>query len=298
VGAVLGVFAGLGVLLAATALADRPRRRLDDRLVPYLPGVVRARREAIGGLPGWLVRSGPGWCPGRPRDRDRDLTALRRRLDQAGTGVTVADFRVRQVLWGVAGALLGAGADLAGLLRGHLDPVTGVGLAVVGAVAGTLGCDRALTVRVRRRADRIAAEFPVVAELLALAVGAGEGTVEALERVGRVCHGELATDLRQVLAEVRAGAAPATALTALAARTPDPGIGRFVDGVVVALERGTPLADVLRAQAQDARDRSLRHLMEVGGRREVAMMIPVVFLILPVTVAFAVYPGLAVLELG
>lgn len=38
--------------------------------------------------------------------------------------------------------------------------------------------------------------------------------------------------------------------------------------------------------------------MEAGGRKEVLMMIPVVFLILPVTVAFAVFPGLAVLRVG
>jgi tight adherence protein C len=84
----------------------------------------------------------------------------------------------------------------------------------------------------------------------------------------------------------------------MANRLTIPGLSGFVDGVVVALERGTPLGDVLRAQAQDARVLSRRRLMEAGGRREIAMMIPVVFLILPVTVLFAVYPGLAVLDLN
>ena len=35
------------------------------------------------------------------------------------------------------------------------------------------------------------AELPTIAELLALAVGAGEGAVGALERVVRSTHGEL-----------------------------------------------------------------------------------------------------------
>ena len=65
----------------------------------------------------------------------------------------------------------------------------------------------------------------------------------------------------------------------------------------MAVERGTPLADVLRAQAQDVREAGRRELMETGGRKEIAMMVPVVFLVLPVTVVFAVYPGLAVLSL-
>lgn len=63
------------------------------------------------------------------------------------------------------------------------------------------------------------------------------------------------------------------------------------------VERGTPLADVLRAQAQDVREAARRALMEAGGRKEVAMMVPVVFLILPVTVVFAVFPSIAVLSL-
>ena len=37
--------------------------------------------------------------------------------------------------------------------------------------------------------------------------------------------------------------------------------------------------------------------MEVGGRKEIAMMIPVVFLVLPVTVLFAVFPGFTLLRL-
>jgi tight adherence protein C len=72
---------------------------------------------------------------------------------------------------------------------------------------------------------------------------------------------------------------------------------RFVDGIVVAVERGTPLADVLRAQAQDVREDGRRTLMEQGGRKEILMMVPIVFLTLPVTVLFAIYPGVRFLHL-
>jgi len=64
------------------------------------------------------------------------------------------------------------------------------------------------------------------------------------------------------------------------------------------LERGTPLAEVLRAQAQDARDEAKRELLEVAGKKEVAMLVPLVFLILPITVIFAIFPGIAVLQMG
>lgn len=54
----------------------------------------------------------------------------------------------------------------------------------------------------------------------------------------------------------------------------------------------------MRAQAQDARDASKQQLIESGGRREIYMMIPVVFLVLPVTILFAIYPGLSILDLN
>jgi tight adherence protein C len=66
----------------------------------------------------------------------------------------------------------------------------------------------------------------------------------------------------------------------------------------VAIERGSPLADVLRAQATDAREAGKRALLELGGKKEIAMMVPVVFLILPVTVLFALFPGFFALNLS
>jgi tight adherence protein C len=140
------------------------------------------------------------------------------------------------------------------------------------------------------------AEFPTIAELLALAVGAGQGAVGALERVCQVSHGELSAELARCLADARAGANLPTALQGLGDRTGLVSLARFVDGMVVAVQRGTPLADVLRAQAQDVREAGRRQVMEEGGRKEIAMMVPVVFLVLPITVLFAVYPGFSFLR--
>ena len=68
-------------------------------------------------------------------------------------------------------------------------------------------------------------------------------------------------------------------------------LARFVDGVAIAVERGTPLADVLRAQAVDVREAGKRQLLDRAGRKEIVMMVPVVFLVLPVTILFALFPG-------
>ena len=142
------------------------------------------------------------------------------------------------------------------------------------------------------------AEFPSLAELMALAVSAGESASGALERVCRTGQGELAQEFDRVLAETRAGTPLVTALQQLSNRTRLTPLVRFVDGITVAVQRGTPLADVLRAQAQDVRDVAKRELMESAGKKEIGMMIPLVFGVLPLTVLFAVYPGIALISLG
>ncbi len=111
--------------------------------------------------------------------------------------------------------------------------------------------------------------------MLALAVTAGEGPMGAIDRVTRLASGPLVTQLEQILAEIRFGTSFLTALTAARDRTRLEPLARFVDGMAVAIERGTPLADVLRAPVADVRALGKRQLLESGGRREIAMMIPV-----------------------
>ena len=218
-------------------------------------------------------------------------TSVRRRLARAGIDRTLEEFRIEQVLWGAAGFGATLLVSFVALSTGAGNPVGLILLCGLAAVLGVLSRDTYLTSQVRRRERRLLAELPTVAELLALAVAAGEGPAAALDRVARTSRGELSVELNRVLAETRAGESLVRSLDALADRTGLVALSRFADGLAVALERGTPLADVLRAQAGDIREASRRELIESGARREVAMMVPVVFLVLPVTVIFAFFPG-------
>jgi tight adherence protein C len=306
-GAVLGLLAGTGAVLLLAGLRRLRRPTLDDRLAPYLrdsgPSTLLLEPAASATPPSLrlalavLARRDLAWVGRITGDSDAGRS-VRRRLDQLGGSRTVEQFRAEQVLCGAAGAVAGTASGLlltAGRPRAAI-PV--LALLVIGGLLGVLGRDTWLTHQVRRREARMLAEFPAVAELLALSVGAGEGAAGALERVSRTCRGELAAELARVTADVRAGTPVETALDRLATRASLPSLARFVDGMTVAMRRGTPLADVLRAQAQDVRELSRQRLIESGGRREIAMTVPVVFLVLPVTVLFAVFPGLAILDLG
>jgi pilus assembly protein TadC len=117
-----------------------------------------------------------------------------------------------------------------------------------------------------------------------LGLAAGEGLLDALRRVARVGSGELAGELGRVVADVGTGIPVIRAFDDLARRLAMPPVSRLVDQLAGSLERGTPLAEVLRAQAQDAREVAKRELLESAGRKEVGMLVPLVFLILPLTI--------------
>ena len=298
-----GALAGLGLALGILIVLSRLRARavtLDERLAPYLrprdatSTLLReaSRTSAVVRLLGLHDVGARLERFGSPREE------VRRRLDRAGSAESVDHFRARQIVWTVAGLAVGLGLALLLAATRGAAVVPLAALVVVAGGCGYVACDQALTLRVRRREERLLAELPTIAELLALAVAAGESPPAALERVASTARGELAAEIRRMVAEVRAGAPVTAALTALADRSGLPPLSRFAEGVVIALERGTPLADVLRAQAHDVREAGRRSLLETGGRKEILMMVPVVFLVLPVTVVFAVFPSLATLRIG
>ena len=303
-GAMLGLILGLGVTLVLSRLPGVRRRDLAARVDPYLR---RSRSSSLFDAPAAPSRSRAvienlfGPVAVRLLGVLERLTGgqeqLQRRLLLSGRRTSTDSFRIEQVVFGAIGLLAGVGIALAAIgLRGA-SPLMGMLIVLIGAVSGVLLRDYLLGVEITRRASRMAREFPTIADLLALAVAAGESPIAAMERVARSSRGTLPDEFAATVADIRSGASVSQALMSLGDRTPLHALGRFGEGVAVAIERGTPLADVLRAQAQDAREEAKRDLMEMAGRREVVMMIPVVFLVLPLVIVFAVFPGLAVLEI-
>ncbi len=260
-------------------------RRLDASVTPF-PTLERLLAPAMRDAIRWVERLGSS-------AHDTSM-----RLSRAGLSLTVEQYRAQQVVSVVVGLATGALFSLVVAATRQPSPVALLVLTAVAGLGGLVTRDYFLSRQISKREQRIVVELPTVAELLALSVSAGEGAIGALERVSRTAGGVMADELRGCLAAVRAGTPIGDALQSLAGRTGVPALRRFADGVATAVERGTPLADVLRAQAQDVREAGRRALMEEGGKKEIAMMIPVIFIILPITVIFAVFPGVATIRLG
>lgn len=303
-GAVAGALAAVGIALVVAGLPMMRQPGLDERLEPYLRDTSRPSRLLAAPTPSrGPFGLGELTAPYIHRVGARidailgGSASVVRRQQRAGQPPNLERFRAEQVLWGFAGGLGAAGLSMANAVaKGRLSVFMLVMLVLVASISGVVARDYQLSRAARRREQRMLAEFPTVAELLALAVSAGEGATGALERVCRLSRGELSDELRRCLADARAGANLPTALEGLARRTGLMSLSRFVDGIVVAVERGTPLAEVLRAQAQDVREGGRRALIEEGARKEILMMVPVVFLILPVTILFALFPGASYLQ--
>ena len=304
IGAGAGILAAMGVLLVASALR-RGRIGLAHRLAPYVHRRPRTSALLRSAAPtqdartvcAALLRS----LVSSARLLERfgsSAASVRRRLERAGGTLGYEELRLQQLVWAGAGlaATLGGGMLLA-LVRPVNVPAL-IAASLPAALAGAAGRDWWLSRQVERRRARIEAQLPDVVELLALVVGAGQGPVAAIERVVALGRGALVDELSLALAEVRAGTVLTTALVHLEQRVDSPRVARLSEAIAIALERGTPLADVLRSQAADSREAARRELMEEGGRREIAQMVPVIFLVLPITVVFALFPGLFVLRIG
>ena len=302
---VCGLVLGLGLWLLVGLVPSLRRPRLASRVAPYVTDVSSEARRLLdrttaNPLPVFSVILDPVF--GRLQ---RGLAALlggaaviRRLLRQSGSVSTVAGFRARQLAWALASAAAAGVVELVVATFEPIAPSVAAAIILVAFVGAVTVIDRLLRRRAKRRLARMSRELPTILEFMTLGLSAGEGIVDSLRRISRISAGELSRELAGVVTDVSAGLPLAETLGALAADLDLPAFTRAAQQLTVALERGTPLAEVLRAQAQDVREEEKRELLELSGRKEVAMLFPLVFLILPVTIAIAVFPGIYVLRLG
>lgn len=299
----LGLGVGLWTLVSVIPRLSRPR--LAARVAPYLVDVSLSARSFVR-----KRESSPlpvfGSLLGPVLDTMRNTlvrvlggsTVIERRLRQAGLSMTVDAFRSSQLVWGLSGLAFGAILSVAIVPSTSLPVAVHLVIVGIAGVSGFFARDYLLQRSAKARLARIASELPVVLEFLTLSLSAGEGILDSFRRVSSKSRGELAGELGGVVAQVHSGSALAESLLRLSDGIQMPELTRCTDQIVGALERGTPLSEVLRSQAQDTREQSKRTLLELAGKKEVAMMMPLVFLILPVTIIFAIFPGLFVLQVG
>jgi tight adherence protein C len=216
---------------------------------------------------------------------------------QAGVAYSADEYRLRRFIAAVIGALVGGGLGLGiWVVRPGTTPLIAVVTVLIGAVAGVGIFDRRVRREAKERRERLVEEFPTVLELLSLALAAGDSLPGALARIARRGSGELAMEWARVLRVVETGQPLSATLLSSANQMGVAEIEALAQHLSAALERGAPLAEVVRAHSSDSRLQQLRAVVERAGKAEVWMLIPLVLLILPITVIFAVWPSLQALQ--
>jgi tight adherence protein C len=261
---------------------------LGRRLDPYLDGLAgsgvggsyrRAPRRAIAARLGGILD---------PR-ADAELA---RKLRQAAVLADVpaalrGDVYRSRVLLTTAG---GAAAGLAVAALAGRSPALALAFTGLGGAAGLTfwrgRLDRA--VQERRAAMRI--ELYTVNQILAMHIRVGSNVVAAVGRLARRGSGEIAGELREVLALHRSGLPAAEAFRRIAAATPEPHARRTYHALATADERGTDVAGALLALSEDVRDGRRDAIRRRATRRRAVMLIPILGLLAPVLILFVAAP--------
>ena len=169
-------------------------------------------------------------------------------------------------------------------------------LSAAGVEIVVLGLERNLSKRCITRLQKIESEFPSLIEMLTLAAGAGESPISSLKRISLRAHGHLANEISKVVSSVEKGTPFSVALDEMSHRIGSTSVRRFVDSMIISLSRGTSLVETLSHNVQESRNQERVRLLTAAGKAEINMMIPVVFLILPISILFALFPSITALN--
>lgn len=212
-------------------------------------------------------------------------------------GFMKIDHMLQRIIWPLCGTLLFESLYLISLSIAPFSKYRLIFFAVLGLIVGDRARKKNESNINKKRISELRNDFPYFAENLALCITAGLSPAFA---VSAILESDLSNpkqkilfmELNRLLSEINEGKSVTQALDGLAKRIDLPEIYRFVDVIIVTMERGTPLAEILRQQAFDLREDQRRAFLDLGSKAEVKMMVPVVFLILPVSILFALWPSL------
>lgn len=287
----VGLFGSAGLVLISNVFLTK-RIPMHIAVAPYL-GKQAYGANQINGITSRIHRF---LTAGKsaPWASDQRIT---QELRKSASDHTLISFRFEQIIFAVAATSICTVWVLLRLVTGHsMNPLLGLILIPVSFISGGGFRSWLLKEVSRKRISSIEAELPSILDLLAFAVSAGEPMITAMQRVSNTCVGELSTEIKRLTSGLAVGDNFLNSLERIQKELNSQSVSRSFRAIVLAIERGTPIADVIRAQAMDSRNLEARKLMTLAGKKETLMMIPVVFLILPMIVIVALYPGLMALQ--
>lgn len=211
-----------------------------------------------------------------------------RELNVVQSGARVLRSRILPIYFGLITALIVLIALM--VTQGSRFLLQGLSL------AGVLGSFVILVSRKdKKTVDKInrdiEAEIPAQIQLLTILVSSGISPAKALELLSERSSSVSALAFKGVVDEIKNGSSIVESLDKLKKQFSSNSLRRFVTSLVLGIERGSALSPILIAQVRDARLAQKTEVMRRAGKAEIGLMIPVVFLILPISILFALWPS-------
>jgi len=139
----------------------------------------------------------------------------------------------------------------------------------------------------------VSAEF---GDLLAVALVSGQNPRASIEVISDFLPNYFRDGILKAIRENAFGKPLMIALNEMCESSQIKVLKPLINQMETALERGTPLAEVSRVFANDQRLKFRNLLTKQAASKEVSMLFPVVFVVLPSVLAVAMYPALTVLQ--
>ena len=134
-------------------------------------------------------------------------------------------------------------------------------------------------------------ELPTFMQLMTVLISSGVSPARAMDLLSRRSCSLSGSELRGVVDEIQQGKSVVQALDTLSLKYDSLVLRRFVTGIILGIERGSSLTPILVSQVKDARVTRKNQILQRAGKAEIGLMIPVVFLILPISILFALWPS-------
>jgi tight adherence protein C len=145
----------------------------------------------------------------------------------------------------------------------------------------------------RRRVGEVEQDLPLALDLLATLAQSGLGYDSALEQLLRTIPPEraLAQEFRAFQVDLLAGRGRIAALRRLSRRVEVPWFGIFISAIAQAEQLGSGLAEILRIQAEDLRQRRRERAMAFAMTIPIKLLFPLVVCFLPAIFVFSIGPA-------
>ncbi len=164
-------------------------------------------------------------------------------------------------------------------------------LALLLVILGFFLPDILLKNRIIKRKQLLADSLPDAIDMLQMCVSAGLAFPAALSRVAEMQNGPVAEEFARVTAEVQLGESRVDALRAMAERTQEPHISKFVSSMSQVDAFGIPISNVLLEQSKQMRLIRRERAREKGQKVPIKLLGPIMLCFLPCVIIIILGPA-------